>query len=378
MEPIYADHKKRVIEESEDISLIAKAKGLYLIQISAKTKNGKQLGGADDEDLRIEIDSRKFSQLSNNERYFDSAAAFSGSTSKGLTKTVYFFLWLDAGKHTIALIPDGSASLVSLDVFQRSENSNLSEFSLPIDKVAEDGDRRDWITFVLVDMSLASFMAELVLTRRFLDSDDVKIILDNSIKRSNQNKRQKLWYFIASLVKGEKQKERFEVNLPSGMHYLEFWADRMPKFEKIIFTNLIFKAPTTIQEKIEYKARQFGFDPRIMLRLAKRESQFDPHVTSQVGAKGLFQLTDITLKQISKLGYEISDPYDIDQNIEGGFVYFKWLFQRYEGQKNQIKKTLAAWNYGLSHIPVKGNLDFDGLPNETKKFINDILGVHDF
>ena len=39
----------------------------------------------------------------------------------------------------------------------------------------------------------------------------------------------------------------------------------------------------------------------MMLRLAKRESQFDSGATSGAGAKGLFQLTDITIKQIIEL-----------------------------------------------------------------------------
>ena len=78
---------------------------------------------------------------------------------------------------------------------------------MPLNNSAEDGDRRDWITFVLVDTSLSSFTVELTLTRRFLDSDDVKIVIDDSIKRSNQNRRQKFWYFIASLIRGEKQSE---------------------------------------------------------------------------------------------------------------------------------------------------------------------------
>ncbi|MEK7111036.1 MAG: lytic transglycosylase domain-containing protein [Patescibacteria group bacterium] len=378
MKSIYSDHKERVIKKLENLVFTVKNKGLYFIQVSAKTKNEKQMGGTDDEDLRIEVNKRKFPQLANSERYFDSPAAFSGGTSKGLTKTVLFFLWFESGEHHLSLIPDISATLVRIDIFQAAEDSDLSELNLPLNNSAEDGDRRDWITFVLVDTSLSSFTVELTLTRRFLDSDDVKIVIDDSIKRSNQNRRQKFWYFIASLIRGEKQSEKFVVDLPPGMHYLEFWADRMPKLEKITFLNLTFKILATIQEKIEYKSQQFDFNPKMMLRLAKRESQFDSGATSGAGAKGLFQLTDITIKQIKELGFEISDPYDIDQNIEGGFIYFNWLYKRYENQKDQIKKTLAAWNWGLSYIQVKGEFNFEGLPDGVKKFINDVLGDYDF
>lgn len=378
MESIYSDHKERVIENPEKLDFIVKNKGVYLIQVSARTRNEKQLAGTDDEDLRIEIDNRKFPQLTNSERYFDSPAAFSGGTSKGLTKTVFFVLWLETGPHHVSLIPDLSATFVNTDVFQISEIATLETLDLPLNITAEDGDRRDWLSFILVDSSLHSFTVELQLNRRFLDNDDVKITIDDSIKRAHHNRRQKLWYFVASVFKGEKQGEEFEVSLPVGVHYIELAADRTPKLDRIIFLNLAFKIPVTIQEKIEYRAKQYGFESKMMLRLAKRESQFNPNVTSYAGAKGLFQLTEITVKQIKDLGFDVSDPYDIDQNIEGAFIYFEWLYKRYEGEKDQIRKTLVAWNWGLSNIPIKGALDFEGLPDGVKKFINDVLGDHDF
>jgi len=375
---IYSDHRERLVKETEKIAFAVQEKGLYLIHVQAKTKNEKQMGGTDDEDLRIEIDNRKFPQLTNSERYFDSPAAFSGGTSKGLTKSVFFLLWLEPGEHHFSLIPDLSATFIGVDVFLLTQESTVPELSLPLNSTAEDGDRRDWITFVLVDASLGSFNIELTLIRRFLDNDDVKIVINDSLKRGHQNKRQKLWYFVASLLKGEQQSEKFETNLPSDVHYLEFGADRMPKFEKITFADLSFKIPLTIQEKIEYRAKQYGFDPQMMLRLAKRESQFDPKAISGMGAKGLFQLTDITIKDLAQHGFTITDPFDIDQNIEGGFLYFYRLYKRYEGKKDQIQMTLAAWSRGPSRVPVDEPLDWTGMPDETKNLINDVLGDYDF
>lgn len=375
---IFSDTKQRELKVKETIGFTVRTKGLFLLQISARTKSEKQLGGTDDEDLRLEIDGKKFPLLTNSERYSDSPAAFSGGASKGFKKTIFFITWLETGKHIISLIPDIAAIFISLDVTHISQNSILKELPILVNNLAEDGDRRDWITFVLVNASFVSIATELILQRRFLDSDDVKIIIDGTVKQNHQNKRQKLWYFITSFFKGEKQNGTFNVDLPTGMHYVEFWADRTPKLEKVTFSNIGFKIPTTIQEKIEYQAKQYGFDPKMMLRLAKRESQFDPRAISNASAKGLFQLTEITIKQIKELGFEITDPYDIDQNIEGGFVYFNWLYRRYKGQKDQIKKTLAAWNWGLVHIPIREELDFEGLPDGVEKFINDVLGDYDF
>lgn len=378
MKAIFSDHKEKIIKTSQLIDFNIQSKGVYLIQVSAKTKDEKQLGGTDDEDLRIEIDGHKFPLLSNQQRYFDSPAAFSGGAAHGLAKIVFIIIWLDTGNHQLNLIPDLAATVMGIDIRQISENSSLGEFDLPLNLTAEDGDRRDWLTFVLVDASLESFTPELILKRRFIDSDDVKITIDDSIKKAHYNNRQKLWYFVASLLRGEQQSKEFRVNLPIGLHYIELAADRTPTLKSINFSSLTFQIPNTIQEKIEYRAKQYNLDPKVMLRLAKRESQFDPKATSPVGAKGIYQLTAITIKQIKELGFEITDPYDIDQNIQGGFIYFNWLYKRYEGEKNQIEKTLAAWNYGLAHVPQNETLNFEELPEETKNLIRDVLGDYDF
>lgn len=364
METVLEEDKEKRITKKEEVVFTTKVSGIYLIEISAKAKNRKQLGGSDDEDLRVEINDQKFP--------FNSLAAFSGSSLKGLRKTVYFLLPLDSGKNVISLIPDISATITKLSVHKI--NTDLEELDLAINNQAEDGDRRSWITITLVDVSLSSFTVTIKLTRRFLDSDDVKIIIDGQVKRNIRSILHKYWYFIASLFSGETQTETFITNFSSGTHYIEFWADRMPTFKSIIFSNLTPSLEEeTIQDKIHRLAKEYGLDPELMIKVAKKESQFDPKATSPVGAKGIFQLMDITVKQIAKLGYEITDPYDPDQNITGGIIYFKWLYNMYQGDEQQLEKTLAAWNWGQNNFPKDGPLDYSVMPRETRNFIEDIL-----
>jgi len=378
MKLVFSDQVVRVLTKLEAAPFFVPEKGVYLIQISAVSRSENQIGGSDDEDLRVEIDGRAFPLLSNPTRLFDSPAAFSGGATKGLSKTVFFLMWLEFGPHQIELFPDIAATLKSVDVFHIGQEPKLSSLNLTERYQAEDGDGRDWLTFVLVDTSLDSFWLELTLKRRFRDSDDVKVILDDTVKKNHAKIHQKLWFFIASLIGGEKQNYTFETQLPLGLHYLELWADRSPTLETIKFIDLFFKNPITIQEKIIFRANQYGLQSNFMLRVAKRESQFDPLAISPAGAQGLFQLTDITIRQIHQLGLELTDPYDIDQNILGGCLYFHWLFERYKDQPDQLKKTLAAWNWGLSHIPVEGKLNTEDLPSETQNFINDVLADYDF
>ncbi len=373
MELIYKSEKEKEVSKPQSISFTIDKLGICLIEISARAKSEKQLKGSDDEDLRIEIDKRKFPQLTNSKRYFDSPASFSGGTQKGLKKTVYFLHVLEKGKHTIALIPDMSATILNISVSKVTDNANVSNLGLNINNQAEDGDRRSWITFVLVDLALEEFIIELNLKRRFLDSDDIKVVVDGNIKRNTHNFFRRFWYFIASLFAGEVQTEIFNENLPRGLHYIEFWADRMPILKSIKFSGLSSDTEETIQEKIERKAKEFGLDPNLILRVVERESAFDPNAVSPVGAKGLFQLMDITIEQISKLGFEVTNPFDVDQNIQGGLIYFKWLFERYSNDAEQLEKTLAAWNWGLSNIPLDEPLDYETMPKETREFIRFVV-----
>lgn len=224
---VFNSNKQRKIIEKEDIQFSLKVSGLYLIEVTARTQGEKQLGTNDDEDLRVEIDGRKFPQLKNPQRYFDNPASFSGGSLHGLKKTVFFILLLDSGERTISLIPDISAIVERIRVSQVSNYGN-SRVNLLRDTAAEDGDRRPWVTFVLIDMGLKDFSVNLILKKRFIDSDDVKVIIDGEVKRNYRNFFRKLWYFIASANTPENQTEVFTVNLSPGLHYLELWADRMP------------------------------------------------------------------------------------------------------------------------------------------------------
>lgn len=140
-----------------------------------------------------------------------------------------------------------------------------------------------------------------------------------------------------------------------------------------IDNNVFPKLTETIKDKIISKAQEFGLDPELMLKIAQRESQLDPRAISPKGAKGIYQLTDITIKQIKTLGFVVRDPYDINQNIIGGMMYFKWLYGLYEGETGQLEKTLAAWNWGMANFSRKEPLDWKILPKETREFIRYVI-----
>lgn len=364
MDVIPEDGKRRIVGK-EDLTLSLDNSGLYLITIVGRVR-GKEI-------LRVETDGRKSSS--------DGPTVFAGGKLKGLKETIFFILPLNSGKHIVSLTADQGADLESFQVSRLSDNSTLE---IGVNDQAEDGDRRPWVVFVLVDLSLVSVIPTITYSQRKRDSDDVKIIIDGKTQGNVfRTIKHFLWHFAGSLLPKNSSKtetETFTLNLSQGLHYIEFWADRMPRLQNISFTGLMTNklVPTkneeTIKDKIRSKAREYGLDPELMVRMAKQESQFDPKATSPVGAKGIFQLMDITIKQIANLGFEVKDPYDADQNITGGIIYFKWLNDMYPGDLQQLEKTLAVWNWGPNNFLKAGPLDYERMPNETKNFINSLLG----
>ncbi|TRZ77205.1 hypothetical protein D4R87_03210 [bacterium] len=225
---------KEITEKYQHKINITKS-GLVAISISARCKSKKQLKSNTDEDLRIEIDGVYFRENfpQKNIQRFNIPVAFNGTKLKGLKKTIIILVVLDKGEHVLNLIPKNSAYLESIKI----QEFATQDVEFILEDQAEDGNNRPWYTFVLVDLPLSKLSTDVTVQKRFWDSDDVKIIVNDKIKKNISGGKYKFWYFVGgilgwvtSFVKGKSQRQKisFRGNLDDGVHYLEFWADRMP------------------------------------------------------------------------------------------------------------------------------------------------------
>lgn len=109
-------------------------------------------------------------------------------------------------------------------------------------------------------------------------------------------------------------------------------------------------------------APKYGVEPLLALAIGLTESALDPQALSPKNAMGVMQLIPETA-----LRFNVSRPYDVEQNIRGGLAYLRWLLAYFEGD---IALVAAGYNAG------EGAVDrHRGVPpyRETQAYVERIL-----
>ena len=81
-----------------------------------------------------------------------------------------------------------------------------------------------------------------------------------------------------------------------------------------------------IENAVQLYSNKYGVDSNLVKAIIKTESNFDPNVVSSAGAKGLMQLMPENCRDLG-----VEDPFNIEQNIEGGVKHIKEYIDRYNG-----------------------------------------------
>lgn len=85
-------------------------------------------------------------------------------------------------------------------------------------------------------------------------------------------------------------------------------------------------------------ADRHSIDRALLAAVAKIESNFNPFAISPRGACGFLQLMPKTAKR-----FGVKSVFDVEQNVEGGAAYLRWLLDRFDGR---IDLALAGYNAG--------------------------------
>lgn len=123
--------------------------------------------------------------------------------------------------------------------------------------------------------------------------------------------------------------------------------------------------PSEYHNIIHAKASQYDLDPLLIKAVITTESNWDKRAVSRKGAMGLMQLMPATAADMN-----VRDPYDPEENIEGGTKYLRHLLERFNGD---LTLALAAYNAGPKTVEKYGYIP----PiTETKQYVQKVLSLY--
>ncbi len=120
-------------------------------------------------------------------------------------------------------------------------------------------------------------------------------------------------------------------------------------------------APSLLDPIVESAAARHGLPTRLIQSVIGQESARHPCAVSRAGAMGLMQLMPATAESLG-----VRDPFDPEQNVEGGTRFLKTLLERF----GDLGLALGAYNAGPGAVEEHG-----GVPpfRETRQYVGAVL-----
>lgn len=122
---------------------------------------------------------------------------------------------------------------------------------------------------------------------------------------------------------------------------------------------------TNYHTLVHEKATKYNIDPLLVKAVIKAESNWNEWAVSRKGAIGLMQLMPATAREL-----DIINPFNPEENIEGGVKYLRYLLERFNGD---LTLALAAYNAGPSWVE-----KFGVIPpiSETREYVRKVISLY--
>lgn len=120
-----------------------------------------------------------------------------------------------------------------------------------------------------------------------------------------------------------------------------------------------------IEKAIKAASQKYGVDENFIKAVIKQESSYSPNAVSSAGAMGLMQLMPSTAQSLG-----VTNPFDVNQNIDGGTKYLSQLLNMFGNSK---ELALAGYNAGPNAVNNSG-YNISRLPSETRNYVATIMG----
>lgn len=126
-----------------------------------------------------------------------------------------------------------------------------------------------------------------------------------------------------------------------------------------------------IEDAVNKACEKYNMDKKLVLAVIKQESDFNPNTKSHAGAMGLMQLMPENCVE-----YGVSNPYNIEENIDAGVRHLKDMIK---SQKGNVILGLAAYNAGPGTLKRRGVTSVDHiskLPSETRNYVKKVSSYY--
>ncbi|MFI5304484.1 MAG: lytic transglycosylase domain-containing protein [Nitrospiria bacterium] len=155
-------------------------------------------------------------------------------------------------------------------------------------------------------------------------------------------------------------------NVPDDPRYKQIDKIKIEKQRKKALSSSF----SDFRRYIENAAKKYEVDPLLIRALIKVESDYDPFAVSNSGAQGLMQLMPGTSRRM-----EVGDPFNPEENIDGGVKYFKKLLSLFNGQ---LIPSIAAYHAGENLVMKYDNQipPIEATQNYVKKVIFQYNAFH--
>ena len=123
-----------------------------------------------------------------------------------------------------------------------------------------------------------------------------------------------------------------------------------------------------IESAVAMASKKYGVDADLIKAIIKVESNFNPKVVSSAGAKGLMQLMPENCRDLG-----VKDPFNIEENIDGGTRHIKEYLDKYNGD---VEMALMAYNGGPSRMARRGVTSVSQIykmPKETQNYVPKVM-----